>query len=274
MVKRLTAILLLCLLLPVLASASGAVIDEENLFTSTQIARMEEIIARIRDGWQIDGAVLTPRLSSMTDRALQDYTDRYFEDNGYGLGEDRAGFLFMIDMGNRYMHISTAGVMIDYLDDDRIEELLDTAYDGASDGNYGAGTVAMLEQIVGYLQDGIKEGHFRFDAETGQRLTGLYNKLTQGEAVFAVIVGIVAAALVFVTVSSSYSLKGGTYHYDLAQNAKMKLRVDEERFLRQTQSRTRLPSGGGGGGGGGHSGGSSVHVSSGGMSHGGGGRHF
>ena len=274
MVKRLLALLLVCLLLPALSLASALVIDDADLFSAEETARMEELLGQIREGWQMDGVVLTTRLSSMSDSALQDYADRYFEINGYGLGEDRAGFLFMIDMGNRYMHLSTAGVMIDYLDDDRIEELLDLTYEGASSGEYGAGVIAMLDRILDFLRDGIKEGHFRFDAETGERLTGLYNKLTAGETVLAGLVGLAAASLMILCVTFSYHLKGGTYRYSLADNAAMKLDVDEERFLRQTTSRTRISSGSGGGRSGGGHGGSSVHFSSGGMSHGGGGRHF
>ena len=44
------------------------------------------------------------------------------------------------------------------------------------------------------MTEGIEEGSFRYDAETGERLSGLYNKLTTGEFIFSVGAGLVVHA--------------------------------------------------------------------------------
>lgn len=287
MVRKLTreliCLLLILLLagLTVCAQAAGAmVVDDANLFSDEEVDRLNTIIEDIRETYQMDAVVLTTRDTPFTssDSVLADYADRYFEDNGYGLGEDRAGVLLMIDMNNRYFYLSTAGVMIDYLSDDRIENILDDAFEAMEDGGtYGSAAIAALTRVQRYLRAGIEEGSFRYDAATGQRLTGLYNRLTTAEALFALLAGAAAALLIILSVRGGYSLAGTTYHYDRGRLSSRHLTADSEQFLRQTVTRTRIPppsSGGGGHPGGGHGGGSAVHTSSGGMSHGGGGRHF
>ncbi len=286
MVRKLTreliCLLLILLLagLTVCAQAEGAmVVDDAGLFTDSEIDRLEAMIQDIQETYQMDAVVLTTRDTPFTsnDSVLVDYADRYFEDNGYGLGEDRAGVLLMIDMNNRYFYLSTAGVMIDYLSDSRIENILDDAFDAMEgSGTYGSAAIAALTRVQRYLRAGIEEGSFRYDAATGKRLTGLYNRLTTAEALFALLVGAAVALLIVLSVRGGYSLAGTTYHYDRGRLSSRHLSMENEQFLRQhiTRTRTPPPSSGGGSSGGGHAGGSAVHTSSGGMSHGGGGRHF
>ena len=112
---------------------------------------------------------------------------------------------------------------------------------------------------------------------TGQRLTGLYNKLTQAELVVALVAGLAVAVLFYGGISSVYHQSAGTYAYK--GKSTQNIVKDEKELVKRTRHTSRIPTGGGGGGGrsggfGGGGGGSGVHTSSGGMSHGGGGRHF
>lgn len=281
MVKRILCMLLLALMLPCAALANNEmVIDDAGLFTVFEIGDMETIIQRIEAEYQMDIAVLTTYdvPSSYSDYVIQDYADTYFEQHGYGLGEDEAGLLYMIDMTNRAPCISTSGVMIDYINDDRLETLFNVSYDDLAVGDYGRAAVAVLQYLERFLEEGRLEGSFRYDAETGQRLSGLYNALTGTEMLIAAAVGLVAALVMFSSVNGTYNLKGSTYRYDASSNASCRFTKDDEQFLRQSTNVIRHTSNNGGrsGGGGISSGrGSSVHRSSGGRSHGGGvGRRF
>lgn len=278
MVKRILCMLLLALMLPCVALANEMVIDEADLFSVFEIGDMEQIIQRIEAEYQMDVVVLTtydvPRTSS--DWAIQDYADTYFEEHGYGMGEDDAGLLYMIDMTNRAPCISTSGVMIDYITDDRLETLFNVSYDELVTGDYGRAAVAVLNYLERFLEEGRLEGSFRYDAETGRRLSGLYNALTGTEMLIAAAVGLVVAVLMYASVSARYNMKGSTYRYDASANGSCRFTRDEEQYLRQTTNVIRHTSNNGGRSGGGSSGrGSSVHRSSGGRSHGGGvGRRF
>ena len=174
------------------------------------------------------------------DRVTVDYADTYYENNGYGLGEDRAGVLMILDMTNRYNYLSTAGTMADYLNDHRIEEMLSSADDALYNGEYGRAMIAELTTLNQFLREGIEEGSFRYDAETGERLTGIYNKLTKSELFFAVICGASAALIMYLVVMRMYLLKGKTYHYSLGkENVRVNMEVDDEQFIRERV--TRVP---------------------------------
>ncbi len=260
---------LLIVLLPVCAAAESRVFDEAELFTSAEIAQMENKIAEIQQAYQVDAVVLTS-YDAPYDRSL-DYADLFYENGGFGMGEDDAGLLFFIDMNNRVPTISTTGVMIDYITDSRLEKLLDVGYDELSYGQYCDAALAVLDLLDEFMHDGRQEGSFRYDSVTGQRLSGLYNTLTLPEFAIAAIVAFAVAALFVTTVQARYSLKGGAYRYDVEGNATRDLTRDEETFLRQHVTRTvhSQPSSGGSGSG------SAVHRSSSGRSHGGGsGRRF
>lgn len=280
MVKRILCILLLALLLPCVALANEMVIDDANLFSMFEISDMEEIIQRIEAEYQMDVVVLTTYdvPETYSDSIIQDYADTYFDQHGYGMGEDAAGLLYMIDMTNRAPCISTSGVMIDYITDDRLDTLFNVSYDKLASGDYGRAAVALLQYLEHFLEEGRQEGSFRYDAETGQRLSGLYNALTGMEMLLAFGVGLVVMVVMYTTVSARYNLKGSTYKYDRSANTSCEFTKDDEQYLRQSVNVIRHTTNNGGRSGGGYSGGgrgSSVHRSSGGRSHGGGvGRRF
>ena len=258
------------------------VFDDAGLFTSGEIAAMEEKIALLRQNRQIDAVIVTSRdvpanRSSSSEEQTRKWADDYYDQGGFGAGEDSAGFLYLIDMRNRVSYLSTAGVMIDYISDRRLEELLSDADPFLARGQYGRAAESVLDAAERMMRAGIEEGHFRYDEATGKRLTGLYNRLTRAETVIAAAAGLAVAVLLYAAVSARYGLTQETYHFNKMTQSGVKLTKDEKTFLRETVTRTRIPQGGGSGGGrsgGGGGGGSGVHFSGGGHSHGGGGHHF
>ena len=267
--KRLLALIAALLLLPCIALASSRVIDDAGLFSESEIAQMEELIASMREAYQMDVVVLTSEDAGYKDS--QDFADLYYENHGYGIGDDDAGLLYLIDMRNRVPCISTTGTMADYITDSRLEELFDCSYDQLKAGQYGQSTLTLLRKLESFLRAGRQEGSFRYDRETGKRLSGVYNPLTGGETLAALAAGLAVAFILYKSITARYSLKGGTYRYNLAANGSCRLTRNDETFLRQSVSVVRHDTNPGGGGGG-HSGGggSAMHTSSSGTSHGGG----
>lgn len=272
-------LLLLAVLMPMGSFAAAPVVDDANLFTSTEIAQMEALIQTIQSTYQMDAVVVTSQ--HVPTDGSQAYADDFYDYNGYGLGEDHAGILYLIDLSNRVPHISTAGVMIDYMTDHRINDLLDTVDAYLQRGRYGDSAIALLKQVTTFLQEGREKGSFRYDAETGERLTGLYNPLTTMEMGIAVAAGLLVCWLVVSAVRGRYLLKGTTYRYNANVNTGLDVTHTRDHYLRESRRTVRRtqPSGGGGFGGsssGGSSGmGSRTHTSSSGRSHGGGtGRKF
>ena len=271
-VKKVMILLLCLLMLPVLAVAElPHVVDDAGLFTKNESAQMEAIIEQIREVYQMDAVVVTSYApKTNTDEKgsnTQAWADDYYDFNGYGMGEDGAGLLYLIDMHNRVPCISTKGVMIDYINDHRLEELFDCSHSDLRDGDYGRAALAVLARLEQFLAERVEEGSFRYDAETGARLSGLYNKLTEREMRLAILCGVGTMLLMVCIVSGKYSLRGSTYHYNFEENCNLSWLEKRDDYLRQTITRTANSSDSGGGSGGM---GSSVHTSSSGSSHGGG----
>lgn len=280
MVKKLLPILLVLLLLPVIALADAQVIDRANLFSDAEIQQMQTIIQRIEEIHQVDMVVLTtndvPDDYSEEMWRVRNYADDFYDQGGYGMGEDNSGMLILLDMNNRVIWISCGGVMMEYISESREEAILDRAYDHLSYGGYASGVQAALERVAYYMDKGREEGTFLYDAVTGQRLGGIYNALTSAETLIAGIAGVAVAAVVYLSVNGSYNLRGSTYSYNRSANASVTLTEDQETFVRQFVNRTPRNTGSHGprGGSGGRSGGTAVHRSSGGVRHSGGGRRF
>ena len=285
MVKKIQALFLSALCVMLIAFGAMAedsearVVDLCGLFSESEVAQMNAKIDAIRTKYKMDCAIVTSdqvpeNLSYATEEATQKYADDYYDEHGYGEGVELDGFIYLIDMKNRLPYLGTAGVMIDYISDRRLEKLMDVVDVWLQKRQYGQSALAMLDEMDKILAAGIEEGHFRYDSKTGIRLTGLYNKLTTGEMILAGAVGLAAMLILGFSVWARYNLKKSTYKFNRETQSSVRLTRDEKIFLRQHVSRVHIPSGGGGGrsGGGGGSG-SGVHISSGGMSHGGGGGH-
>lgn len=283
MVKKIAAfLLLLALLLPAFALADAQVLDRAGVLTSAAEESITEMINRIEREHQVDLIVLTTTDTPFDGTEdlyyVRNYADDFYDNGGYGMGPDDSGMLVLLDMHNRAVWLSTGGVMREFISDYREEVILDACYDDLRTGDYGRAMTTAVRMIGEYMDAGRAEGTFLYDEVTGERLSGIYNALTGGEMLLAGIAGLVAAAVVLISVNSSYSMKGSTYSYDVGANSDMDMTRDNEQYLRQSVHRTARSTGSGNvsGGGGSRSGGggSGVHRSSGGVSHGGGGRRF
>lgn len=278
MVKKLLVLLAAVLLVPVIALADTQVMDRANLFSVTEINAMEAIINRIEAQHQVDIAVLTtydvPDDYSESNWRIREYADDFYDYGGFGMGPDFSGMLLLLDMNNRVIWLSGSGVIREYINDTREEDILDRAYTHLTLNDYSQGMTAALERVEYYMNKGRAEGTFLYDEVTGQRLSGLHNALTGTEMLVACAASAAVAFIVYMIIHGSYNLKGSTYSYDIGQNAAVTLTKDDESYLRQYVTRAPRSASNHGSGSGRRSGGSGVHRSSSGRSHSGGGRRF
>ncbi len=248
-------------------SADGRnVYDDAGLLTQSEQKAVEEQILALKEasGWNIF-AVTT---SDTGGKSTMAFADDFFDEHS---PEQEDGVAVVIDMDNRQIYISTCGIAIRYLTDERIERILDDAYEEITDGEYKACLTVMLDGVERYYEDGIPNGQYNYDTETGK--VSRYRSITFVEFLIALALGILCSVIVWLSVVGKYRLKSPTFHYDFRGNGHLDLRVREDRFINQTLTHRRIPRETSGGG---HSsaGRSSTHTSSSGRSHGGGGRSF
>lgn len=250
------------------SAAEKYVYDKAALLTMEEAEKLEQTAGEFSGRWDMDfGVVTTDDAEGKTSR---DYADDFY-DTHFDITEGRGGVLYLIDMDNREIHLSTCGQAIRYLTDERIERILDKAYAEIADGDYYGTFEAFFDATEAYLERGVPSDQYNYDTETGKR-DDYYNsapkskKITFWEAVIAVIAALSAAFCTCGFIIGKYRLKFEDFHYDAYTDSDIGLGIREDRLVHTFVTHRRIPKNNGSGGGAG----SSVHHSSGGVSHGGG----
>ena len=253
----------------IVSAAIPAVYDEAGLLTEEERVVLSEQVNVLREktGWDIFAVTI----DNANGKSSMAYADDLYDAQ---TAEDSNGVLALIDMDNREIYLSTCGEAIRYLEDARIDAILDDAFSYVVDGDYAGCLSAMISGVEYYYEKGIHEDQYNYDVETGA--VSQYRTLTWMEVVPVALVSAGVGIAIYCIVMNRYSLKGSTRNdsYPYTRYGNVDLTDTEDRFVHQTITHhvIQTNNGGSSGGGGGHR--SSVHHSSGGRSHGGGGRSF
>ena len=225
-----------------------------------------------KTGWDI-------RIVSTDDaggRSAERYAEDFFMDH-YRIDN---GVVFLIDMDNRELFISTSGDAIYYLTDERLDSILDTAYEYVSEERYADVFRAMINQTSEYYSRGIDEQQYTFDRDTGKIVYYREPKrISLLEGILAAAAGLLSALGLGGAVKSKYNMKSGKYSYSLAGNSDLRLSNRQDVFVRKFVSSRNIPknppsSGGRSSGGYSRPHRSTIHTGSGGHTFGGRGRKF
>lgn len=271
-------ILLLGLALPVTAASDmPMVVDSAGLLTASEAESLENKAQALRSEYALDVVILT--VDSMNGVDAQSYADTFYDQNGYGYGENGDGILFLLAMSEREWYISTCGDTIYAITDYCIQQLGITAVWYIEEGYYYDGFDAYLDALPPYLDaydsgtpvDGYAD--YSGDYYHGSREEVVYYEEDSSPNIFlSLVIGIVAATVVILVMRSSMNtkkqqrsasgyLKAGSFHLRSHQDLFLYSNVSK---VRRQQTSTSSHRGGG----------SSVHRSSGGRRHGGGGGRF
>lgn len=261
----------------VVYGAGQRVFDEASLFTDAGRENMEERIQTLRKQMSMDVVIVTTTDSG--GKSSTEYADDYYDYGGFGNGEKASGVLFLIDMDNREIYISTTGTMSRFLTDERIESMLDREYDYIAAEEYGAAAQVFLDDVENYYKKGIPGGQYNYDSETGE--ISEYHSIKVYEGLLALAVAGICAGGACYGVLQEYAMKkerrqSVNYLKAYRSDCNFALTVQNDAFLDKSVSRTVIARTGGGGSSSGRSssGRSTTHRSSSGRSHGGGGRKF
>lgn len=271
-------VLLICIMLCLSFGAQAEpsrVVDNAGLFSADEEAALYGLITDFQQETGMDFVIYTSEDAHEEGRQAA-IADDFYDYGGYGLDEEASGILYFIDMYERIPYISTTGVMIDYMTDERIDAAHEASYDFLASGQYADAAAQMIYSVFGYWEKGIPEGQYRYDIITGQILTARHKVLTSGELFTCALIALVVALVFAKSVKGGYTLKGSTYHYSFRENSRYTLTNSDDIFLTtRTTTVRKTPPPPSSSSGSSRSGGSGVHRSSSGRSHGGGaGRKF
>lgn len=275
MLKKISALLCaICLIiafpLAVLADTSAVkLIDEAQLLSSSEYEEVLGTLENVSSKYDVDIAVLT--VDGLNGKDIVSFSDDYYDEHGYGTGEDNSGVLWVIDMGSRESYITTSGEGISAVTDYGKDLLAGEVNPYLSAGDYRGAMVAYADTMDRY-----------FDAERKGQPVDTYEQETEPEA-YERSAGDYAAGgavslgagfgLSFAATSGMKrkmkSVRRQTSASAYADPHGLNLRENTDRYLYHRIVAVPLPRNDGPRNGP-QGGGSSVHMSSGGHMHGGG----
>lgn len=111
MTKRISALFFVllvgvCAVLPV-AAAPARLADNASLLTEEERETVSALLDVVSERCDADIVVVTT--DSLDGKTPRDFADDFFDQNGFGTGEERSGVLLMVCMSTRDWYISTSG---------------------------------------------------------------------------------------------------------------------------------------------------------------------
>lgn len=248
------------------------VIDNADLLDIAEESAHEETCRLLRETYGMDVVILT--VNSLDGSSPQDYADDYYDENGYGCGEDRSGLLLLISMEERDWYISTCGNAIYALTDYGIQQVGNELLDGFSisyDAGFRMFLNALPEYFEAYENGAPVDGYADYSGDYyhgDQEEVVYYEEEFTPSVELSVLLGLIVAGISVLIMrigmntkrprrSAAGYMKDNSFH----------MRQQQDLFLYSNVSKVRKQESSSGGG-------SSVHRSSGGRSHGGGGGKF
>ncbi len=258
-----------------LAAESGEqfVFDKADLLTTEEEDELNDMANNLAENFNMNFVILTT--DDAEGKEAEAYADDFYMDNGFSDDGKDGGAIYLIDMDNRRVQVESAGDMkVRYITDDRVDGIIDAGYEDVKDGAYAAAFEAMLNATVDYIEDGVVDGKYTYDEDTGEYDyydTGKeIHQITLAEFLIALGIALAAGGVAVSCVIGTYYLKWGAYEYPYKEKAKLKISRKRDDFIGSHVSHRHIE----------HessssdSGMTTTHDSSGGGNFGGGGRDF
>ena len=269
-IKKLTAALfavsiVACSAFAVSAESSDKLIDDADLYSASEEAQIEASLeqASLTTGWDV--AIYT-NYNGVESYDMQDYCDEYYINHGYGKNTDDRGIFLVIDMSSRELYVTTKGDTMYYVNDDRLDEILDDVQFALMDDDYMEAAELFVDDAVSFYNSGKPTSGSFSNVEYAEKSENPFWYVLTHYGIIILLVAMGIAAISAVGVKKKYQNNGKENTYDLASNSKVRLTASEDTFITKHVSVTTVSSSSSGGrSGGGRSGGSS---------RGGGGRSF
>lgn len=131
--------------------SSKSVVDMANLLTNDEISDLVQKISNTIMAYNLDAAIVTTYINDAY--TIEQFADDYYDNNDYGIGDNKDGLLLVLDMSNREWYISTCGKAIDIFTDQNIEYLGEVMLSDLKDGNYFNGFNTFIDHINEFVKN-------------------------------------------------------------------------------------------------------------------------
>ena len=221
--------------------------DIADLLTTEEELELQHMAEEFEKRWNMNFVAVT--IDDALGMSSKEFADGYY-DACYPESSDDDGCLYLIDMDNQEIYISTSGKAMQYLTEDRIEAVLDEAYNYVTEGDYFGTFTAFFEKTQYFLQQGILQNEQdNVIKETAQPeqdnvLQPLQPQkgLTEGEAIIALLIAGIAAILMRRKIVGDYQLKyvDRDYENEAYGNARLTVYDKEDKLVNSFVTSRRI----------------------------------
>jgi len=255
LVKRFSAVSMIVLfmmisLMPIIANEEN-VINDLDFLTNGEERNLQNEIDRIEDDYDLELVIVFVDDFNVTDSIA--YADDYFDYNDYGVGDDKEGILFLIDMYNRQLVITTTGPNTMSRYEYAWMEMRDILSPYLTDQDYNEACERFLEMVISVEKTGKVTTY-------GYRLV----KMAKNPIPYGIGIVIALIATVIITLSSKGKVTITNRTYESTDSFILTHQMDQYEREHTTKRKIETKSNGGGG----------SRTGSSGSSHGGGGGGF
>ncbi len=267
MKKLFSVLLTVCVLfvmsLSVCASEFLPLFDEPDVMTDAEESALVTKLEGIAAQYQME--VVVAAFETIDGASPMEYADAYYDDNGYGCGENRDGLVLIVVMDTSDWWISTRGSAIAAFTDAGIDYIGEQITPYMSAGDFAGAFDAFADQCKTFMAQ----------AATGDPFDVHNLPQPPKEPFHFVMAGVIAIAVGFI-IGKIYAdgLKGQLKSVSAQKSAEsyvksgsMNVTTSRDFYLYRSVTKTAKPSDS-------SEGGSSTHTSSSGATHGGGGGKF
>ncbi len=270
------------------ASFNIMIDDSAFLFTEDESAEIISFANGFAESNNFSVAVVTT--DDAMGKTASEYADDYYDDLIFNGGWSEDGMLFLIDMDNREVYVSCAGLCIDEYTDYELNSIIDSGYSYVVNGDYADCIVAMIEEAeklalgssdsdTYYFEDGewvpVDDGYYTEDDYyyKNDYYDPQPDSFNFSHIFIYILIGLAVGGITVFSVKNSYKNTGKGDEFN-ADDISLELTASNDNVISRNVITTKIPRnnnrnrpGGGGGG-------VSVHRSSGGVRHSGAGRKF
>ena len=223
--RKILIFICLFFLVPNVYASSIPEVDEDkkiydfaDLFSEEEEEEIFDFIDDYIDEYDIDMVVVT--IDENDVGSSEEYADDFFDYNDFGIGKNRNGILYLIDMDNREIFVSTSGNAIYRYNDDVVDLILDECYSDVSIEEYGSSAISFVRLAERY-----------YDKEEGRSVNWIAT----------ILISLAFPSIILYFMLSSYKkIRLATEADSYIKNDLTKYGMDVDNFISTSTNRVRI----------------------------------
>lgn len=229
-------------------------VDYADILTDSEEKELNQQLDTISENQECDVVVVT--VDSLDGKSVESYADDYYDDNGYGYGEEESGILLLVAMDDREWNISTSGYAVTAFTDAGLAYMEDQFVSDLSDGAY----LDAFSKYASMCDDFLTQAKNGEPYDTGNLPKGKVSPLwILGDLLIG---GVIAFIMALIKKAKLRSVKSQVAATEYEKAGSLNLTVRTDRFINRAVTKRRIERKEEGGG-------SSTHTGSSGKTHGG-----